>query len=145
MTVLRLALPHSTVWVYPDQRLVLTILPDWKECYATREDTEENRQEALDQGYTGPDAVWRSLVDHEVLHNLISDWLWNRPSPTLEHEAGVRRVEYGKRLFEEALVLAFQRYVNTGEQWPALYPFAQVLPEWKRKFTKLVHGMEQAA
>lgn len=144
VTHLRLILPHSEVLVYPDQQYIATKFPDGSECGALREDTDENRREAADQGYTGSDAVWRSLADHELGHSLVSLWLWDRASPTLQHEAGAQRVPYGMRLGEEAIVIAFQRWMNKGDVWPILTHYREQLPRWKQRFLAALNRMEAA-
>lgn len=91
-------------------RKVITNLGGYA-AHATRDPTAENREQAAEQGYEGRD-VWRSLVDHEALHSLVAWRMWGTKSPVLLHEAGAGPVIYARRLYEEALVISAQRYVN---------------------------------
>jgi hypothetical protein len=125
--VIELELRFAVLRVTPDERLVDTVFPDGRIAHATRDDTPENRETAVDLGYTDSSAgVWRALVDHELLHSLLADWSTDRPSPVLRHCAGAERVPYLDRIAEECGVLAMQRYMNTGAQHPALMRFRAV-------------------
>ena len=131
---LEIPLRYATLRIWPSTRYVDTIWPDGKTCGATRGDNAGNRQEAADQGYIGQDAVWRSLVEHELAHNLVSEWILGLPSPTLRHEAGAERAPYWLRLQEEAWALAFQIYANTGKAQPPLHPYGVFLRRWYQEF-----------
>lgn len=100
------------------QKIVWTAFPGGRSMAATREDNAENRAEAADQGYCGTDAVWRSLVEHEALHTLISREVFGTESLVLRHEAGIDYARYAVRLHEEALVLSAQRWRNCGAHDP---------------------------
>lgn len=145
MIPLRLVLPHCVFWSHWENRIVETVFPDGKACAGTREESQTNLDEARDQGYTGPDAVWRSLVEHELGHSLVSLWMWDSPSPTLRHEAGGERCDYGTRLFEESLVIGFQTWQNTGQIPRALEHLAERLPRWRVRFSRAVSRLEEAA
>ena len=132
---------HSEFAVDPEARIVSTAFPDGKVAIGFRADSDENRREAEDEGYQGPNAIWEALLHHEAAHSLLSAWMWDLPSPTLRHEAGGERCIYGQRLFEEAVVIAFQRYVTTGEVWPALEPMRVCLLTWKIKFRVALAGL----
>ena len=131
---IEIPLRYATLRIWPSTRYVDTIWPDGKTCGATREDNADNRQEAADQGYTGPDAVWRSLVEHELAHNLVSDWILGQRSPTLRFEAGGEPAPYWLRLQEEAWALSFQLYANTGRVTAPLHPFQTQLRRWRDEF-----------
>jgi hypothetical protein len=90
---------------------------------AQRDDTDAHRAEAADQGYRGADAVWRSLVEHELLHVIAPPLLFRRGSWVLQHEAGACRARYALRLHEEACLLSFQYWRNTGDCDPVLSAF----------------------
>lgn len=134
---IEIPLHYATLRIWPSTRYVDTLWPDGKTCGAQREDNYENRQEAHDQGYGGADAIWRSLVEHELLHNLVSEWILDRNSPTLRHEAGAVRAPYWLRLTEEAWVIAFQVYVNADDVGYPLHPFQAMLPKWRERFRRL--------
>lgn len=142
---LRLRLPFSQVLIHPEQRMVESIFADGKRGVGTREDTQENRDEARDQGYVGEDAVWCSLRDHETIHHLIPLWLWDSASPTLRHEMGGERCPYYDRLFEEALVIGFQFHVNTGSVPRVLLQFTERLPRWRARYADALLRMEEIA
>ena len=109
-----------TFTIDPERRIVATTYPDGVTAYATREDTPENRAEAADQGYHGPDAVWRSLCEHEALHTLTARRLFGCESLVLRHEAGAEPARYAPRLHEEAATISLQRMLQTGERDPVL-------------------------
>jgi hypothetical protein len=111
-----------TFTIWPDQRYVETLFSDGHSMGATREDTPQNRAEAAEQGYHGVDAVWRSLVLHEALHSLTAAPLGHRYSLVLRHECGAERHPYRLRLYEEACVLAVERFLNTGQIDRLLWP-----------------------
>lgn len=120
-----LELRFSVFRVHPDR--VETVFPDGRIANATRADTPENRETAVDLGYTdGPEGVFAALREHELLHSLLADWSLDRPSPVLRHYAGAERVPYLDRLHEEAGVLAMQLLINTGHEHPALRQFRAV-------------------
>jgi hypothetical protein len=106
-----------TFEVYSPEAGCCTVFPDGARAHATRDDTEENRREAADQGHA---SVWESLVHHEVLHTLIGRRLWGRESLVLRHESGAEQHRYALRLHEEAAVISAQRLLNTID--PVLRP-----------------------
>lgn len=108
----------------------------------TREPTPENCAQAEEQGYT-PDAdgCWRSLVDHELLHPFLASWAFGEPSFVVRHEAGAESVPYATRLFEEGIVIAFQRFANSGEVTLPLRHFeratlASLAIRFRREYTR---------
>lgn len=104
--------------------VVTTVYPSGHRCSATREDNAQNRAEASDQGYMAEaQGVWDSLVDHEILHTLISRELFNRESYVLRHEAGAEPARYALRLHEEAAVISYQTWLNTAQRDPVLIAF----------------------
>jgi hypothetical protein len=105
---------HYHIW--SDRRLVRTTLKSNLHyyCDGTRDETDwRNIREANSQGYTGSDCVWRSLVEHELLHSLVAEYLFNQPSRVMLAESGVQFTPTWERYEEEALVVAAQRYYNT--------------------------------
>jgi len=116
---------------YPDEARVETLFPDGRLVPGTREPTPENCAEAASQGYT-PDAdgCWRSLVEHEAMHNIVAPDLWpDGISAALAHEAGLPRT-YRARLHEEAVVLSFQAWSNDLPIEPALRQYKSCLSRW---------------
>ncbi len=91
---------------------------DGVESVGTREASESNLKDAADLGYG--DDVWRSLIDHEVLHSLYAEWTNGCESKVLRFCAGVADVPYYERIYEEAIVLALQCSLRTGKTLPAL-------------------------
>lgn len=116
-------LKYCTFEVWPERRFVSTIFPNGAVVSGTRENNQQNITEAESQGYTGENIVWRSLVHHELLHSLVAEVLFDQPSKVLETEAGVRFHPSWERYEEEAIVLAFQFNVNTGNYPRILDPF----------------------
>lgn len=110
----------SEVRIYPADQYLETRFPDGAVAPATRECELNNRAYAEHLGY--PDC-WTAVVTHELAHTLISERLGHLHSPTLYAVAAGYRAgtaPYEERLYEEALVLAVERYANTGEVLPIL-------------------------
>lgn len=84
-------------------------------------------------GYTGQDAVWRSLVEHELAHTIVAEIVLREPSPTLRHEAGLAVVPLAVRWWEESLALSLQHYANTGRAWRPIQGY--LLAPWRHAFT----------
>lgn len=141
MIVLRPAtfrFPHACVEVCPDARTVTTRFHTGETCTATRDVTLENEAEAVSEGYYGADGVWRCLVDHELCHHLIADRAWGGPSRVLCTEARKGRpAPYHLRVYEEAVVISFQLYLNSAEVAEPLWRFAEQLPAWREAFKAL--------
>ena len=115
-------------------------------CAATREDDAQNRAEAADQGYMAEaQGVWDSLVDHEILHTLVSRELFGRESYVLRHEAGAEPARYALRLHEEAAVISFQTWLNTTRRDPVLIAFHDhILNAMAHQLGALLAKAEQA-
>lgn len=121
-----------TMLLLPGKHWCATVWPDGYAGEGERLPTEANLREATEQGYVEvPDPCWASLIEHEVLHTLISRRVFGTESPTLRHEAGACRTPYYERLYEESLVVAFQRWRNfPSTRLPALLPFAASCHIW---------------
>lgn len=111
--------------IWPEARAVTTVYPDGVEAHATREDTEANRAQAAEQGYTGPGAVFLALAEHEALHTLVSRRCFGRESRVLRHFGGGEQSAYALHLHEEAVVISTQRARNGVALDPIL-----TMPEW---------------
>lgn len=84
---------------------------------ATREPNYDNMLQASELGYDRtPEGCWKSLIDHETLHVLAAGQFFGMESPVMVHESEIERTPYDLRLFEESLVLALQRLLNTCER-----------------------------
>lgn len=102
--------------IYAYDYRVKTVFPNGYYCDGFRDkDDWRNVREAESQGYTGDKAVWRSLVEHELLHSLVSQYLFDRPSRVMLTESGAEFTPLWERYEEEALSLALQRYFNTRD------------------------------
>jgi hypothetical protein len=125
--------------------VVVTHYPDGRECAATRELTPDNVAEVIDQGYTVAEdsteqaqrSLWQSLVEHELLHTIVARAVFARESIVLRHESGAERQRYALRLHEEALVLSLQRYFNTSEPDPILFPHGGILEALRARLDDL--------
>lgn len=146
----RVDFPGCALLIDPAARTVTTAYADGRESRAARPDTPENRAEAFAEGYgAGGDAVWRCLVEHELAHHFVpcAAGLWARygrfaGSAVLRFEAagdGPGRM-YWRRLYEEALVIAFQVYCNTGRIEPPLAGIAtrERLENWRARARELI-------
>jgi hypothetical protein len=103
-----------------ENRVVTTRYADGRFMAATREDNQQNRDEAADQGFVGSNAVWRALVAHELGHTIWARARHGRESLVLRHESGAERARYALRLHEEAETISLTRLLLTGEVDPVL-------------------------
>jgi len=88
---------------------------------------------ARDAGY-GEDVM--TMHQHHVLaHTFLAEARGLRWSPALRHVAGGEQLTKEDQAIEEELVLAFQRYVNTGRISASLYQF----PNPKKLKTEFLH------
>ena len=101
-----------TFRIFPESRYCETVYPDGYRMGATREPTSTNLREAHEQGYTGADACWHSLLEHEVTHTFAARLMFGRESLVLRYECGAEDVPYGLRLLEEGAVLTWQMKRN---------------------------------
>lgn len=132
---LTIPLKYCTFEVWKDQRTVATVFPDGYICAGSRVDTQQNRIEAESQGYATHDRVWRSLVDHELLHNVIAEVMFDRISHVMATESGLEWYPSWLRYEEEAIVLAYQYFINTGRQPDLLYKYPQgVYEAWMKEY-----------
>lgn len=129
-------LKYCTFVVYLDLKCVQTAFSDGFNCTGarfnctgSRDVTPENVKEAESQGYLGLDEekVWQSLVDHELLHSLVSEYIYDRESLVLLTESGKLFSCSWRRYEEEAIVLAFQFYFNGG-------PTPKILQQLEREY-----------
>jgi hypothetical protein len=103
----------------PESGWCESVWPDGARLPGFPEDTESYRQTARELGYGGDTA--RMCWVHEASHHLLSVAAGLPFSPTLRGEAVDRHtLTVAQRHREEADVLAFQRYLNTGEVSAAL-------------------------
>lgn len=108
-------LKHCRFELWPD--CCRTVFADGAYCTAAPEDTDAYRAHALSLGY-GAD-TFRMCVDHEYLHNVVAEALWDKPSPAIWDVAhGVSR----DRGYEERIVLTVQRWLT---QLNELHAFRQ--------------------
>jgi len=127
--------------VYASHRTVITRFDDTHYAEANRvlDDPLNMREAVYFQGYRAQppyEAVWRALVEHELLHSVVAETLWGTRSRVLSTEAGVGAVPSWLRHEEEAVVLAFQAYTNGIEEGTLYSGPLTVLPSWT--FSRLV-------
>jgi hypothetical protein len=115
-------LKYARYEVWPDKRLVrTTLLYNGMFCDGARDEHAwQNIREAESQGYKGKDCVWRSLVEHEFLHSLVAEVLFDRPSLVMTTEAGGEFTPLWQRYEEEAICLACQVYLNNEHDCPSI-------------------------
>lgn len=110
-----------------------TVFPDGAAVPASPEGTPEQAATARELGY-GED-VAGMVRDHELAHTLIAEWCGLPGSPTLRRVAtGAPREDADGEWWEEALVLAFQRFVRTGAVGGPLRFFTRDLASWRDRF-----------
>ncbi len=70
------------------------------------------------------DDIKKMTMDHEILHTYLSETIGLDYSPTLwtlaHHSVGLSCVSQETQWIEDALVLSFQRYLNTKDVEPPL-------------------------
>jgi len=98
-----------------NQIYVTTNFPTGHTCTGSRIVNEQNITEARSQGYTGSDhyVVYKSLIEHELLHNLMAEVFFDRVSYVMATESGIEYYLSWDRQLEEAMVLGFQSWANT--------------------------------
>jgi hypothetical protein len=124
---------------YPDaydNGFLETVWPDGAKCPATRDHTMQNADYASQLGYG---CVRDALREHELAHTFVAEALGFPYSLTLRAVAlgftpGCAPYEF--QLWEESVVLDFQRYLNTGEIGPALNPYRPLTPRWAEEFRR---------
>lgn len=125
------------VFEYPDSGengYLVTRWPDGVECPATRDHTMQNVDYAQHLGYT---TVRAALREHELAHHFVSERLGFPFSPTLRAVGtgfALGTAPYELQLWEESVVLDFQRFLQTGVVGPALSPYAWLATEWSAAF-----------
>jgi hypothetical protein len=105
---------------------LVTHFPDGAEVPAQPNIDPARLQMAHDLGY-GDDmrALWLMTVHHEILHTWIAVIQGYADSATLWHVAHNVKPTPGLMGKEEALVLAFQKYLRSGVDGAALVPLVQ--------------------
>lgn len=114
------AFRNCEVRIFPETQYLETRFHDGSVAGATRECVLNNLTYAQHLGY--PDC-WTAVVSHEIAHTYISEQLGHPYSPTLfavAHNYIDDTAAYEERLWEEALVLAVERYMRTGYLLPIL-------------------------
>lgn len=126
--------------IFPEERLVSTTFPDGRACVGSRDDNDQNKREAESQGYAGENAVWRSLVEHELLHSLVAEHLFRTESRVLHVESGGGFIPTWERYEEEMLCLALQYYLQTGDKPECLQRYNNELISSLVVAWRLYHG-----
>jgi hypothetical protein len=132
---------------YPDRDAngyLETRWPDGAMCPATRDHTMSNVDYAAHLGYR---SVRDALREHELAHTFVSEKLGFPYSPTLRAVAdgfGPGSAPYEAQLWEEAVVLEFQRFMQTGDIGPALSPWAWKADAWAAEFRRRFCGSPPA-
>jgi len=147
---LRVVTELAVFEVYAEERAVVTKFEGGCEAWADRDLRDaQNVREALSQGYAGePEAVvWRSLVEHELLHSVVAETLWRTRSRVLSTEAGVGCVPSWLRYEEEAIVIAFQAYTNGIENGTlragplAALSIGRTASVWETRYVPQLQGL----
>lgn len=130
--------------IWPEQEYAETLYEDGARCGATRECEVGNETYARHLGYGGD--CWRAMVEHEIGHTLISERMGHEYSPTLRAVAlgnAPGTAPYEEILYEEALVLALQRYLCRGDVLPVLHhpAVAPHFQEWAEEIRALTNRL----
>lgn len=111
-------------WVYPSH--VLTVLADGRMVRGTPPDSREFLESSVDLGY-GEDVYWH-MMEHDLLHSILSERLWNRVSVSLSAQASDRLAHERpmglKAKMEEEIVGAMQ-----GALWGRVWAKERLL-QW---------------
>lgn len=135
-----LRLKHATLHVHHEAREVDTTFHDGKTQGAQRTFSDADIDVAKDLGYEASErGVWRALITHELLHSLVSEWLWDRPSEVLRHYCAGEPCPVHRRYYVEAIVMAFERLQQTGEITEAVAHLpAKSLRTWRVQLAGLL-------
>jgi hypothetical protein len=117
-----------TIVIDDETNLVYTFFPSYPPIIASPEDTEEYKTCAKYLGYTSTEQLNR---EHDFLHSFLAAEMGLACSPTLQNVVLPGTIDADGRAREEGMVLAFQRYLNTGEfdgaLWPLVIPYLEKL------------------
>lgn len=131
-----IAFCNCEVWIWePDAYLETRFQDGTKVPAAPKPDDVEQAVTAIDLGYGR--RIWQMCREHELSHCLLADWLSKPVSPVLwsvAHPGHPDNASLAEQHAEEALVLAWQRYLTTGEIRRELYGLEQ---ETERTFAEL--------
>ena len=123
-------------------RYMETVYPDGGIVPALFVEDVQARETAAAHGY-GTDVV-QMHKDHDVAHTFLAEVCGQPYSKVLRHVAGGLTVPDDERTAEEGLVLAFQRYVQTGAADPLLAILPGELSELAARFRALRFEDEDA-
>lgn len=124
-----------TVRVWSDECME-TVYPDGKKVRAQFVKSDDTRKTAKEHGYD--DDVMLMHRHHDLAHTFLAESKGFHASPTLRHAAGGLQVDAYTRQVEEEMVLAFQRYIMTGQIDSRLYSFSPDLQKLKNEFLRIV-------
>jgi len=127
-------LKYADLEIDPLARRVCTRFSDGISCYGTRDITPANVREARSQGYEGSDdlVVWRSLVEHELLHSLVAECIFDQPSLVLRTEGGGEFYPSWLRYEEEMLAIGWQAFSNGLGYGPLMrYSVGELAMKWE--------------
>lgn len=121
-------LKYVRVEIWSEQKCVATVFNDTAHtCVGSRDDSQQNRDEASRQGYTADEkGVWKSLVEHEILHSLVAEVMSNMESRVALAESGKQITPTWERYEEEAIVLSIQYLINTNQITSTLDRFLHI-------------------
>lgn len=127
--------------IFPADEYVETVFwPDGATAGATRDSSEMgNVSYARHLGYRD---CFEALVSHEACHTFVSEQMGHPYSPTLyavARQYAPGTVPYEARLYEEAVVLSFERWANLRE-WAPVLDHTDIrfrLPRWLKQWEVL--------
>jgi hypothetical protein len=128
-----LQIGSAEVEIHPTEPYLETRFPDGLTVPAAPQDTGAYRRTAADCGYTGPDATWNLCREHEIAHSFLDTLAGDPWSWVLYAVARGLEIPPAELAREEAQVLAWQRYVTTGEGQDALWWLDDPAPEQARE------------
>ena len=91
----------------------------------------ETTRDAADLGYVMNNAVWRAMIDREMMRVCYGEAILNGRSPSLEHDARLRHVGLDQRIYEATIVLSAMRARN-------MLPVCSAMPRDMRTIVEIV-------
>jgi hypothetical protein len=123
----------AEVEIHPTEPYLETRFPDGLRVPAAPQTDAHYAEVARQCGYQGPDATWRLCVEHELSHHFLDTLAGDPWSWVLHAVARGLEIPPADLAREESKVLAWQRYVTTGEGTDALWWLDDPTPEQARE------------
>lgn len=127
------------LWIWPADRYLESRWESGERCGATRECEMNNLSYARHIGYAD---CWTAVAAHEAAHHFTMERLGYPYSPTLwavANDCGPGTAPYEFRIWEESVVLSFERWFNLNE-WTASLGHPEIrfrLARWREEWEQV--------